>query len=162
MQKSYLEARGETPAAGRTSAAVRGVTTAGKVSGVLRGTSIIGGTFATYRSGDKVYHNGWPWDHGNFSTREKGASYVADVAEFGFNASLTYANINPSPYSLGATVVFGSVYLGAKTVEHWDDVKDAPGKAADWMGDKTRDFGVDVINKAKDVGTVLNPKSWKF
>lgn len=30
------------------------------------------------------------------------------------------------------------------------------------MGDKAQDFGVDAINKAKDVGTVLNPKSWKF
>ncbi|MEU3960842.1 PE-PGRS family protein [Streptomyces buecherae] len=159
-RNSYLAARSGPSSAGRTMAAIRGAGTTGKVSGVLRGSAIVGGTFATYRSADKLWHRGNPAD--NFDSREEGASYVADVAELGFNASLTYANVSPGPYSYGATAVFGTVYLGAKTVEHWDDVKEAPGKAADWMGDKTEDFGKGAINKAKDVGTVLNPKSWGF
>lgn len=127
---------------------------------MLRGAAILDGAFATYRSVDELYHRGLPWDHGNFSSRKKGASYVANVAEVGFNASLTYAQISPSPYSYGATAVFGTIYLGAKAVEHWDTVKDAPGKAASWMGDKTEDLGKSAVNKAKDVGKALNPKSW--
>ncbi len=161
-RNSYTAARGGSPSVGRAAAVIKGARTTGKVSGMLRGASIVGGTFATYRSAHKLYHWGLPWKNGNFSSREKGASYVADVAELGFNASLTYANVSPSPYSYGATAVFGTVYLGAKTVEHWGDVKEAPGKAADWVGEKTEDFGAGVINKAKDVGTVLNPKSWGF
>lgn len=62
--------------------------------------------------------------------KRRGAGYIADIAEFGFNASLTAAMIAPTPLTIGATVVTGALYVGAKAVEHWDDIKAGAQKAA--------------------------------
>ncbi|WP_431043786.1 PE-PGRS family protein [Streptomyces sp. P1-3] len=153
----------------------RGAGAAAKVAGVLRGAGIVGGAGATYLAADELYHRGLPWQNGNFSTREKGAAYVANVAEVGFHASLTAATVSPNPVTIGATVVFGGVYVGAKVVQHWDPVKEWPEKAAGWVGDtaqnvaseakdKAEDIASDAKDKAeeafKDAGKALNPMNW--
>ncbi|WP_405561092.1 hypothetical protein [Streptomyces sp. NBC_01180] len=48
--------------------------------------------------------------------KREGAGYVADVAEAGFNASMTAAMIAPNPVTIGLAVGFGVVYGGAKIV----------------------------------------------
>ncbi|MET7762342.1 PE-PGRS family protein [Streptomyces sp. NPDC005355] len=145
---------------GRGASLLRGLGASAKVSGFLRGVGIAGGLFATYRSADQLYHRGLPWQNGNFSSRKKGASYVADVAEFGFNGSLTLATVAPSPWTYGATAAFGAIYLGAKAVEHWEDVKKAPGKAAHWVKHTAEDIGSGAIDTAKKAGKALNPSNW--
>ncbi|MGW2821662.1 PE-PGRS family protein [Streptomyces sp. NPDC001443] len=156
---AYTDAR-TVEALGRGAAVVRGLAATGKVAGAFRGVGIVSGVASTVISANTVYHDGWPWDKGNFSTREKGASYVADVAEAGFNASLTAATVAPTPITIGATVVFGSVYVGAKVVQHWDGIKEGAGKAVDAVGDAAEEAVNDPVGTAKKVGHELNPKNW--
>ncbi|MFE9406732.1 PE-PGRS family protein [Streptomyces sp. NPDC006530] len=148
--------RGRAVGWGRGLALAKGVAGAGKVAGAMRGIGVVGGLWSTYLAGDQLYHRGLPWEHGNFSTREKGARYVANVAEVGFNASLTAATVAPNPFTIGATVVFGAVYVGAKVVEHWDGIKAGAGKAVHAVGDAVKD----PVGTAKKVGHALNPKNW--
>ncbi|MFI6811457.1 hypothetical protein ACIBG7_03565 [Nonomuraea sp. NPDC050328] len=103
-----------------------------KSAGGLRLLGVAGGVASTLYSGANVISQGNPVD----AFKRKGAGYVADVAELGFNASLTAAMIAPNPITIGATVVFGAVYVGAKVVEHWDDIKEGAGKAVE----KTKNF----------------------
>lgn len=145
---------------GRAASLMSAVGKTGKVAGLFRGLGVVGGAWSTVVSANKVYHDGWPWDNGNFSTREKGASYVADVAETGFNASLTAATIAPNPFTIGATVVFGAVYVGAKVVQHWDTVKKLPGQAAHAVASAATAVVKDPVGTAKKVGHALNPKNW--
>ncbi|MFH9067835.1 PE-PGRS family protein [Streptomyces alboflavus] len=152
--------RGRAVGWGRGMALVKGLAGAGKVSGALRGAGIVGGVTSTYLAGDQLYHRGLPWKHGNFSTRQKGARYVANVAEVGFHASLTSATVAPNPYTVGATVVFGGVYVGAKAVEHWDGIKKGAGKAVDEVGDRAREAVRDPVGTGKKIGRKLNPKNW--
>ena len=51
----------------------------------------------------------------------------------------------------------GIVYGGLKVVEHWDDITEGAGKAADWVGDKASDIGNDIADGAKELGSALNP-----
>ncbi|MEL3944812.1 MULTISPECIES: PE-PGRS family protein [Streptomyces] len=127
-----------------------GLVTATKTAGFLRGAGIVGGFASTGFSAANVISQGNPVD----AFKRKGAGYVADVAEVGFNASLTAAMVAPNPFTIGAAVVTGAVYGGAKVVEHWDDIKEGAGKAKDWVGDKAKDFGKSVA-KSK-----LNPMNW--
>ncbi|MFJ9540580.1 PE-PGRS family protein [Streptomyces sp. NPDC101225] len=156
---AYVDARG-IQGLGRGAAVLRGLTATGKVAGAFRGVGVLGGIASTAISANTVYHDGWPWDNGNFSTREKGASYVADIAETGFNASLTAATVAPNPITIGATVVFGAVYLGAKVVQHWDGIKEGGVKAVDAVGDAAKEVVTDPIGTAKKVGHALNPGNW--
>ncbi|MGW2821688.1 PE-PGRS family protein [Streptomyces sp. NPDC001443] len=156
---AYTDARA-VQGLGRGAAVVRGLAVTGKVSGAFRGVGIVSGVASTAISANTVYHDGWPWDNGNFSTREKGASYVADVAETGFNASLTAATIAPNPITIGATVVFGAVYAGAKVVQHWDGIKKGAGEALDAVGSAAEEAVTDPVGTAKEVGHALNPKNW--
>ncbi|MFG2941684.1 PE-PGRS family protein [Streptomyces sp. NPDC048282] len=156
---AYTDARG-VQGLGRGAAALRGLTTTGKVAGAFRGVGVLGGIASTAISANTLYHDGLPWEKGNFSTREKGASYVADIAETGFNASLTAATLAPNPITIGATVVFGAVYLGAKVVQHWDGIKKGAGEAADAVGNAAREAVTDPVGTAKKVGHALNPKNW--
>ncbi|WP_413799856.1 PE-PGRS family protein [Streptomyces iranensis] len=157
-RNAYTASRGAN--LGRGTSLLRGLGASGKVAGFLRGAGVVGGVFATYRSADQLYHRGLPWKHGNFSSRKKGASYVADTAELGFNASLTAATVAPNPWTYGATAAFGAVYLGAKAVEHWDDVKKVPGKATHWIKNEAEDIGSGAVDGAKKVGKALNPTTW--
>lgn len=85
---------------------------------------------------------------------------MADVAEVGFNASLTAAMIAPNPVTIGATVVFGGVYVGAKVVEHWPEVKEKWNDTKDWVGDKAKKVGSGIANGAKSIGKHANPMNW--
>ncbi|WP_428935102.1 PE-PGRS family protein [Streptomyces sp. ACT015] len=145
---------------GRGAAAARGLATAGKVAGAFRGVGVVSGVASTAISANTVYHNGWPWDKGNFSTKEKGASYVADIAETGFNASLTAATVAPNPITIGVTIGFGAVYAGAKVVQHWDGIKEGGVKAANAVGNAAKEAVTDPVGTAKEVGHALNPKNW--
>ncbi|MFJ4436244.1 PE-PGRS family protein [Streptomyces sp. NPDC088923] len=141
----------------------KGLAGAGKVSGLLRGAGIVGGVASTGFSVANVIAQGNPGE----AFKRKGAGYVADVAEAGFNASLTLATVAPNPYTIGATVVFGGVYVGAKVVEHWDDVKAGAGKAVDFAKDVghgavegAKKVGHAAVGGAKKAGHALNPKNW--
>lgn len=157
---SNVITRGRAVGWGRGLALVKGLAGAGKVAGALRGAGVVGGLWSTYLATDQLVRRGWPWDNGNFSTRQKGARYVANVAEVGFHASLTAATIAPNPITIGATVVFGAVYVGAKVVEHWDTVKKWPGQAADAVGKAAKEVVTNPVGTAKKVGHALNPKNW--
>ncbi|MGW2817727.1 PE-PGRS family protein [Streptomyces sp. NPDC001415] len=139
---------------GRWAALGKGLNTAGKAGGFLRGAGVVGGVFSTVYSGANVWAQGNPASH--FTDREHGAKYVADVAEVGFNASLTAATVAPNPFTLGAVAVTGAVWAGAKVVEHWDDIKDGAGKAADWVGDKAKG----LASGAKNLAKKANPMNW--
>ncbi|MFD9356748.1 PE-PGRS family protein [Streptomyces sp. NPDC060031] len=131
---------------GRFKAVGKGIGTAGKMGGLWRFAGVAGGLVATGFSAANVWAQGDP--RGHFGSREQGAKYVADVAELGFNASLTAAMIAPNPWTIGAVAVTGLIYGGAKIVEHWDwdGIKAGAGKAKDW----TR-------ATAKSVARKLNP-----
>ncbi|MDT0613572.1 PE-PGRS family protein [Streptomyces lancefieldiae] len=139
------------PNAARGSGALRtGLVTAAKGAGFLRGAGIVGGVVSTGFSTANVISQGNPVD----AFKRNGAGYVADVAEVGFNASLTAAMVAPNPVTIGLAVGTGLVYGGAKVVEHWDDIKKGAGKATDWVGDKVGDLGKSVA-KSK-----ANPMNW--
>ncbi|MFJ3778440.1 PE-PGRS family protein [Streptomyces sp. NPDC090075] len=136
--------------AGRLAALGRGVKIAGKAGGALRGVGVIGGLISTGYSIANVVAQGNP----KTAYKKKGAGYVADVAEIGFNASLTAATIAPNPYTIGAVAVTGAVYAGAKVVEHWDDIKKGAGEATKWVDHNVSDLGKGIA-KSK-----ANPMNW--
>ncbi|MEU3959949.1 PE-PGRS family protein [Streptomyces buecherae] len=134
-----------------------GLTTATKTAGGLRAFGIAGqGAMTVYSFANVASQD----PRKKFDSREEGAGYVADVAELGFNASLTSAMVAPNPVTIGATLVTGAVYGGAKVVQHWDDIKGGASKAAGWTGNKVEAFGSGAVNKAKGLGKKLNPKKW--
>lgn len=116
-----------------------------RTAGALRGLGIAGGAASTAYSAANVISQGDPIK----AFKRRGAGYVADIAELGFNASLTAAMIAPNPLTIGATVVTGAVYVGAKVVEHWDDIKDGAKKAVNAVGTG--------LKKAGDFIKSLNP-----
>ncbi|MFE2373913.1 PE-PGRS family protein [Streptomyces sp. NPDC059398] len=120
---------------GRMGALVDSLKVTGKAGGFLRATGVFGGVYSTAYSAVNVYKQGNPRAH--FDNREAGASYVADWAELGFNASSTWAMVSPNQYTVGATAVTGAVWAGAKVVEHWDDVKKGAHATRDWIKDKS-------------------------
>jgi hypothetical protein len=141
----------EATNAARGAGALRtGLGAAAKTAGFLRGAGIVGGVLSTGFSAANVISQGNPVD----AFKRKGAAYVADVAEVGFNASLTATMVAPSPVTIGLAVGTGLIYGGAKVVQHWDDIKEGAGKAADWVGDKAKDLGKSIA-KSK-----ANPMNW--
>ncbi|WP_405671050.1 PE-PGRS family protein [Streptomyces sp. NBC_01530] len=135
---------------GRLAAMGKGLKFAGKASGALRTAGVVGGLASTGYSVANVWVQGKP----AAAFKKKGAGYVADVAEIGFNASLTAATVAPNPFTIGAVAVTGAVYAGAKVVEHWDDINKGAGKAADRVGNKAKDLGKSIA-KSK-----ANPMNW--
>ncbi|MFJ3722027.1 ABC transporter permease [Streptomyces sp. NPDC090045] len=110
-----------------------GLGAAAKTAGFLRGAGVVGGVAATGFSA----WNAIDKDHGK-AWKENKAKYIGDWAEVGFNASLTAAMIAPTPITIGAAVVTGVIYGGAKIVENWDGIKAGAGKAKDWVKEKTK------------------------
>ncbi|MCX4788550.1 PE-PGRS family protein [Streptomyces sp. NBC_01221] len=150
-------ARPSIIAAGKTASPfLKGLGAAGKTAGFIRGAGVASSALATGVSLANVVAQGNPRD----AFKEKGAGYVADVAEVGFNASLTAAMIAPNPVTIGLTVGFGAVYAGAKVVEHWPEIKENFGKAADWAGSKAAKVGSDIANGAKSLAKKANPMNW--
>ncbi|WP_328329955.1 MULTISPECIES: PE-PGRS family protein [unclassified Streptomyces] len=152
--KVFTESRGLGST--RLAALGKGIGTAGKVSGLLRGAGIAGSAASTVFSAANVIAQGNPVT----AFKKNGAGYVADVAEVGFNASMTAAMIAPNPITIGLAVGTGLIYGGAKVVEHWDDIKKGAGKAADWVGDKAKKVGSGIANGAKSIAKHANPMSW--
>ncbi|MFJ5776538.1 PE-PGRS family protein [Streptomyces sp. NPDC093094] len=144
------------PGATKASPWLAGLKTAGKTAGVIRVGGIGLSAVATGVSFANVVAQGNPKD----AFKEKGAGYVADVAEVGFNASLTAAMIAPNPVTIGLTVGTGLVYGGAKIVEHWPEIKAGAGKAVDWAGDKVSEAKDDFVSGAKSVAKAANPMNW--
>ncbi|SDQ64693.1 hypothetical protein [Thermostaphylospora chromogena] len=118
-----------------------------RTAGALRGLGIAGGVASTAYSAANVISQGDPIK----AFERRGAGYVADLAEVGFNASLTAAMIAPNPLTIGVTVATGAVFVGAKVVEHWDDIKEGAKKAVDAVGTG--------LKKAGDFIKSLNPFS---
>jgi hypothetical protein len=145
-----------------------GVLTSMKVAGGLRVLGVAGSAFATVDSGIGLYNSissgelARNWSEGGTHGKAK---VIGDIAEVGFNASLTAAMVAPNPVTWGAVAVTGVVYGGARLVEHWDDVTGAVSDAADWTGDRISDAadavgdtigdGVDAIKKSP-----INPGNW--
>lgn len=151
------------PAATRGASLLEGLSVASKTSGALRGLGIAGSAAGTVFSAANVISQGNPVD----AFKRNGAGYVADVAEVGFNASLTAAMIAPNPVTFGLVVGTGIVYGGAKIVQHWGDITKGTGKAIDWAGKTASDAGhkiasgaKSVANGAKNVAKKLNPFHW--
>ncbi|WP_432869868.1 hypothetical protein [Microbispora rosea] len=113
-----------------------------RTAGAVRALGVVGGVVSTGYSAANVISQGDPIA----AFKRNGAGYVADIAEVGFNASLTAAMICPNPVTLGATVITGAVYVGAKVVENWDDIEAGAKKVSKAIGDG-----------AKKVFSSLNP-----
>ncbi|GAA2621928.1 PE-PGRS family protein [Streptomyces vastus] len=129
-----------------------GFKAAAKTAGLWRGAGIVGSAGATAFSIANIA----TMDHAKEWEKSK-AGYLANYAEVGFNASLTAAMVAPNPVTIGLAVGTGIVYGGLKVVEHWDDITEGAGKAADWVGDKASDIGNDIADGAKELGSALNP-----
>jgi len=130
--------------------------TVARTAGVLRVGGIVTSGASTVYSAANVISQGNPVE----AFKRKGAGYVADVAELGFNASLTAAMVAPNPVTIGAAVVTGSIYVGAKVVENWDDIKAGAKKAADAVGKGLQKAGDAIgsgLKKAGDALKSLNP-----
>lgn len=125
---------------------------AAKTAGLWRGAGVVSSAGATAFSIANIA----TMDHAK-EWKESKAGYLANYAEVGFNASLTAAMVAPNPVTIGLAVGTGVVYGGLKVVEHWDDIKEGAGKAADWAGDKASDIGSDITSGAKKLGSALNP-----
>ncbi|MEU6407504.1 hypothetical protein [Microbispora sp. NPDC046933] len=116
--------------------------TVARTAGAFRALGVVGSVVSTGYSAANVISQGDPRE----AFKRNGAGYVADIAEVGFNASLTAAMICPTPVTIGATVITGAVYVGAKVVEHWDDIEAGAKKVSKAIGDG-----------AKKLLTSLNP-----
>ncbi|WP_260677602.1 hypothetical protein [Streptomyces albidoflavus] len=149
----YREARKNSGRFASTKAALAGTA---KVTGFLRAGNILLSAGQTVYGLNNLRLQGNPVD----AFHRKGAGYAADVAEVGFNASMTAATIAPNPITFGAVAVTGSVYVTAKMVEHWDEVKGGAQKAGRWLGSKAGAAGRDMVEGAKNLAKKANPANW--
>ncbi|MFJ8336393.1 PE-PGRS family protein [Streptomyces sp. NPDC094437] len=158
---SYLQkinnSRPAVITAGKTASPfLKGLGTAVKAGGFIRYAGVGASIASTSISAANVWAQGNPRQ----AFKEKGAGYVADVAEVGFNASLTAAMIAPNPITVGLAVGTGLIYGGAKVVEHWDEITAGGKKATAWAGDKASRVGQGISSGAKSVAKVANPMNW--
>lgn len=150
-------ARPAVIAAGKTaSPLLKGLGAASKAGGFIRVAGVGASALATGVSAANVWSQGNPVD----AFKKKGAGYVADVAEVGFNASLTAAMVAPNPVTVGLAIGTGLVYGGAKVVEHWDDIKEGWNKGVDAVGDTASAVVKDPIGSAKSFAKKANPVNW--
>ena len=84
---------------------------------------LVGGGIGTYR----LIQEGNPID----AYEKRGAGYVADVAGTAFSYSSAAFFAFPNPYTGGAMVVTGAVWLGAEAWDAREDIADAVGSAVD-------------------------------
>jgi hypothetical protein len=121
-----------------------------RAAGLVRSAGIVGGVVSTGVSLTNVVVQGNPID----AFHEKGAAYVADVAEVGFNASMTAAMIAPNPVTVGAVVATGVVYAGAEIWAHREEIAEFAQDAWESAGDAitaTGDLLDDVAHDAAEV-----------
>ena len=152
---------------GGLSGVLAGARAAGSAGGVSRFLGVGGGVAATALSGANLVAQGNPWT----ALQENGTEYVADLAEFGFNASLTAVMVAPTPFTVGAVAVTGIAYAGLEIWNHRDDivqlaqgvgplVADSFDAARDFAGDALdtgRDLVDGALDTAADIGSALNP-----
>jgi hypothetical protein len=154
-------AAGRTAAAAAETGALRaGLSAGAKATGVLRGLGVVGAVGATGMSFVNVASQGNPIE----AFQENGIDYVADVAELGFNASLTAAMIAPNPVTIGAAVITGAIYGTTEIIAHWDEIEDLAANGAEMVADgwnATTEVVGDAVDagveKAKEFGSWLNP-----
>ncbi|MHA7132126.1 WXG100 family type VII secretion target [Oerskovia turbata] len=154
-------AAGRAAAAAADTGALRaGLSAGAKATGVVRGLGVIGAVGATGMSFVNVASQGNPIE----AFQENGIDYVADVAELGFNASLTAAMIAPNPVTIGAAVITGAIYGTTEIIAHWDEIEDLAANGAEMVADgwnATTEVVGDAVDagveKAKEFGSWLNP-----
>ncbi|GII98758.1 hypothetical protein CLV28_0526 [Sediminihabitans luteus] len=156
----WAAARGAAAAAGDSGALRAGLTAGAKSAGLLRGLGVVGAVGATGMSAVNVISQGNPVD----AFKENGIDYVADVAELGFNVSLTAAMIAPNPVTIGAAVITGAIYGTTEIIAHWDEIEDLAANGAEMVADgwnATTEVVGDAVDagveKAKEFGSWLNP-----
>jgi hypothetical protein len=131
----------------RAASLLEGLSVASRTAGAMRGLGVAASAASTVYSAANVISQGNPVK----AFKRNGAGYVADVAEVGFNASLTATMIAPNPVTFGLLVGTGVIYGGAKIVQHWGDISKGASKAADWTANTASDLGHDVASGAKTV-----------
>lgn len=154
-------AAGRAAAAAADSGALRaGLSGGAKAAGLLRGLGVVGAVGATGMSFVNVASQGNPIE----AFQENGIDYVADVAELGFNVSLTAAMIAPNPVTIGAAVITGAIYGTTEIIAHWDEIEDLAANGAEMVADgwnATTEVVGDAVDagveKAKEFGSWLNP-----
>ncbi|WP_199224414.1 WXG100 family type VII secretion target [Serinibacter arcticus] len=131
----------------------RGNTALGTVGnvGMLRGLGIVGGVASTGLSLANVISQGNPVD----AFRANGTEYVQDIAEVGFNASLTAAMIAPNPVTIGAAAVTGVIYGGLAVWNNREAIADGIGEAWDATTDFVDDVGDAIGDAAENVGDAI-------
>jgi len=137
-----------------------GLGAATRAAGLVRGLGVVGGVASTGLSLANVISQGNPVD----AFQANGTNYLQDVAEVGFNASLTAAMVAPNPVTIGAAAVTGVIYGGLAIYNNWDDITEGAGRAWDAttefvsdVGDTIGDAADAVGDTLSDVGSALNP-----
>jgi hypothetical protein len=87
--------------------------------GIIRGAGVVGSAAATAGSLVNVLSQGPPRD----AFAKNGINYVADIAEVGFNASMTVFMLAPTPVTAALALGTGLIYGVTEVVAHWDDIK---------------------------------------
>ncbi|MER5598529.1 PE-PGRS family protein [Streptomyces sp. NPDC002265] len=151
-KNTYVAARAAE--VGHGGSLLEGLGNAFKVSGGLRTFGIAGGVASTAYSGYNLYAQGSPLK--KFHSGKESAGYAADVAEFGFNASLTAATVCPNPFTIGAVAAFGTAYVGVKAVERWGDIKKEADKVVAWSATQADR----ATRGVKELAHEANPMNW--
>ncbi|MGW2823263.1 PE-PGRS family protein [Streptomyces sp. NPDC001443] len=158
---SYVQTLGNSRpaviAAGKTASPfLKGLGAAIRTGGFLRVAGIGASAFSTGVSFANVWAQGNPIN----AFKEKGASYVADVAESCFNASLTWAMVSPNPISIGATIGTGLIYGGAKAIEHRGKIRERMRRSTHWAGEKVSETARGLASSVKSSAKAVNPMNW--
>lgn len=144
---------------GNASSGSRWATTL-STAGALRTLGVAGSIVGTGVSLVNVVSQGNPIE----AFQHNGTEYLADIAELGFNASLTAALIAPNPVTVGAAVVTGVAYAGLEIWNHREEIGQAIGDGIEAIGNLADDVTdavgrvvEDPVGAAKDAISWLNP-----
>ncbi|KES07980.1 mucin-2 [Streptomyces toyocaensis] len=142
--------------ASRLSAFASGAGSALRTGGFWRTAGIGGSAVSTVIGAVDLAQEGHPIE----AFKRDKAGYVAKASGVAFNATLTAAMVAPTPITIGAAAVTGTVYGVATIVDNWETVKEFPGKVADagaWAGEKISEGAGKLADGAKSLGSALNP-----
>ena len=118
--------------------------------GAVRTLGIAGSVVMTGVSAVNLISQGNPIE----AFEAKGTEYLQDVAEFGFNASMTAAMIAPSPVTFGAAAITGLAYGGLAIWNNREAIVEGIGNAyeatSEFVGDVTENVskGMEVAGEA--------------
>jgi uncharacterized protein YukE len=122
-------------------------------AGLARGLGVAGSAYATGASLVNVVSQGNPVD----AFQENGMHYVSDVAELGFNASMTAFMVAPSPWTAGAAAVTGLAYGVTEIIANREAIGEFLGDAGEAIGDFASDAVDTVTDTIGNVAGALNP-----